>query len=129
MAGTKFGSQSFVSAIIEEDERLAAPPLPTEDKIAFLSEVHASNDTKALSGALVHPNIIDNAQEEELVAAIEQLEAWDTSTRRRLKHFGFSHDQSGGNIQPTDPIPTFLETARNLAQQLLKENDIEEPIN
>ena len=129
MAGTKFGSQSFVSAIIEEDERLAAPPLPTEDKIAFLSEVHASNDTEALSGALVHPNIIDNAQEEELVAAIEQLEAWDTSTRRRLKHFGFSHDQSGGSIQPTDPIPTFLETARNLAQQLLKENDIEEPIN
>ena len=129
MAGTKLGSQSFVSAIIEDEERIAAQPLQTEDKIAFLSEVHVSTDTEALLGALVHPNITDHAQEEELVTAVEQLEAWVTSTRRKLKHFAFSHDQSGGSIQPTDPIPTFLETARNLGQQLLEENDIEDTIN
>ena len=129
MAGTKLGSQSFVSALIEEDERLAAPPVIGEDKIQFLSEVTATTDTDALSGALVHPGIIDNEQEADLVKAIETLEAWDTSTRRKLKHFGFSHDHKGGNVQPTDPIPAFLETARNLAQQFLKENDIEEPIN
>ena len=92
MAGTKFGPQSFVSAIIEEDERLAAPPLPTEDKMNLLSEVRASIDTDALSGAIVHPSIINIAQEEELVGAIEQLESWDTGTRRKLNHFGFSHD-------------------------------------
>ena len=129
MAGTKLGSQSFVSNIIEEDERLAAPPMSGNEKIQFLSEITADNATDALSGALVQPNAINNEQESEVLKAIESLGDWDTRTRRRLKHFGLSHDIGGGNIQPSSPIPEFLGTAQNLAQQLLRENDTEDVLN
>ena len=129
MAGTKLGSQTFVSNIIEEDERLAAPPMSGNEKIQFLSEINADNATDALAGALVQPNAIDMEQEAELLKSIESLEDWDTRTRRKLKHVGFSHDIGGGNIQSTSPIPAFLATAQNLAQQLLRENDIEVILN
>ena len=129
MAGTKLGSQSFVSSIIEEDERLAAPPMSGNEKIQFLSEINADNATDALSGALVQPNAIDNEQESELLKAIESLDDCDTRTRRRLKHFGFSHDIGVWNIQPSSPFPEFLGTAQNVAQQLLRENDIEDVLN
>ena len=129
MAGTKLGSQTFVSNIIEEDERLAAPPMSGNEKIQFLSEINADNATDALAGALVQPNAIDMEQEAELLKSIESLEDWDTRTRRKLKHFGFSHDIGDGNIQSTSPIPAFLATAQNLAQQLLRENDTEEILN
>ena len=129
MAGTRLGSQSFVSSIIEEDERLAAPPMSGNEKIELLSEINADNATDALSGALVQPNAIDNEQESELLKAIESRDDWDTRTRRRLKHFCFSHEIGSGNIQPSSPIPEFLGAAQNLAQQLLRENDIEDVLN
>ena len=129
MAGTKLGSQTFVSNIVKEDERLAAPPMSGNEKIQFLSEINADNATDALAGALVQPNAIDMEQEAELLKSIESLEDWDTRTRRKLKHFGFFHDIGGGNIQLSSPIPAFLATAQNVAQQLLRENDIEEILN
>ena len=131
MAGTRLGSQAFISALVEEDERLANLPLPSEEKINLMDAASPNDESDgALAGVLVTPHAFDVEQEEELLEFVNhKIQGWDTSTRRNLKHFGFSHDKGGGNIAKCEAIPTSLETIKQLAQQLLNENDVNEEIN
>ena len=107
MAGTKLGSTAFVAAIIEEDETLASAPISVPEKIGLLDnaasmdpapltllEVTQSGNKSngPLEGLLVKGDAITLDQETGYSDFVEGIQNWDTTTRRKLRHFGFSHD-------------------------------------
>ena len=131
MAGTKLGSRDFISTIIAEDERLMAPPVSTHEKLDLLN-VPSPQDmppSVRLDGVLLRSTAMDTDQEKELIAFIDSIEGWDTSTRRRLQHYGYSHEHGGKNVQPTDPIHDSLRAVMKNCQDLLRVNDIDSVLN
>ena len=144
MAGTKFGSTAFVAAIIEEDERLASAPISASEKNGLLDDT-ASTDPPPLTllevarsenkshgpleGLLVQSDAITLDQETGYLDFVASIQNWDTTTRRRLRHFGFPHDAGGKNVQPSDPIPENIVPIMGQCQQLLRDNGIDEVLN
>ena len=110
LAGTKLGSTAFVAAIIEEDERLASAPISASEKIGLLDDT-ASTDPPPLTllevtrsenkshgpleGLLVQSDAITLDQETGYLDFVASIQNWDTTTRRKPRHFGFSHDAGG----------------------------------
>ena len=144
MAGTKLGSTAFVAAIIEEDERLASAPISASEKIGLLDNT-ASTDPpplkllevtrsenkshRPLEGLLVQGDAITLDQETGHLDFVASIQNWDTTTRRKLRHFGFSHDAGGKNVQPSDPIPENIVPIMGQCQQFLRDNGIDEVLN
>ena len=131
MAGTKLGSTDFISAIIAEDEQLMAPPVSTHEKLDLLN-VPSPQDmppSVCLDGVLLRSAAMDTDQEKELIAFIDSIEGWDTSTPRRLWHYGYSHEHGGKNVQRTDPILDSLRAVMENCQDLLRVNDIVSVLN
>ena len=144
MAGTKLGSTAFVAAIIEEDERLASGPMrvpqknglldnaaPTDPLPLMLPDVSQSENKSngPLEGLLVKGDAITLDQETGCLHVVEGIQNCDTTTRRKLRHFGFSHDARGKNVQPSDPIPENIVPIMGQCQRFLRDNGIDEVLN
>ena len=114
-----------------EDERLMAPPVSTHEKLDLLNVPSPQEmpPSVCLDGVLLRSAAMDTDQETALIAFIDSIEGWDTSTRRRLRHYGYSHEHGGKNVQPTDPIPDSLRTVMENCQDLLRVNDIDSVLN
>ena len=131
MAGTKLGSTDFTSAIIAEDKRLMAPPVSTQEKLDLLN-VPCPQDvppSDCLDGIILRPAAMEADQQKELITFIDSIEGWDTSTRRRLRHYGYFHEHGGKNGRPTDPIPDSLRGVMENCEDVLRVNDIDSVLN
>ena len=60
---------------------------------------------------------------------VASIQNWETTTRRKLRHFGFSHDAGRKNVQPSDPIPENIVHIMGQCQQFLRDNGIDEVLN
>ena len=131
MAGTKLGSTDFISAIIAEDERLMAPTVSAQEKLDLFDvpNPHVPPPGECLNGVLQRSAAMVTDQEKELIAFVDSIEGWDTSKCRRLRHYGYSHEHGGKNVQPKDPIPVSLRAVMENCQELLRIHDIDSILN
>jgi alkylated DNA repair dioxygenase AlkB len=77
----------------------------------------------APSGLSYHPEVLSLAEESELVARLEALPFQEVrmhgvAARRTVVHFGWDYGYDSWKIQPTDPIPDFLQTVRSRVASL-----------
>ena len=131
MAGTKLGSTDFISAIIAGDERLMAPPVSPQEKLDLFNvpNPHQPPPGECLDGVLQRSAAMDTDQEKELIAFVDSIEGWDTSTRTRLRHYEYSHEQRSKNVGPMDPIPDSLQAVMENCQELLRIHDVDPILN
>ena len=130
LAGTAFGSTAFVAQVIEAEEKLDQEPVGLPDKISLLGQNSAEDVTNEIPGLLHSLDALTDQQEESLLNMIHTAQIdWDKSTRRALKHYGYTFDTGGSNIAPADPIPEFLAEAHHLAAELLLRHGIPHELN
>ena len=104
------GSTQFVKDLIEADERLAAAPVSSNAKIDAYGDYHPEeHDVEEPPGWLNEHGLIQQDEEEITIQHLEKEPEWDTATQRKMLHFGYSFDRSGGNVTPAWPIPTYLQ--------------------
>ena len=65
------------------------------------------------AGLVHHPDLLDDAQENALVAAVErydfqQVVMHGQPARRTVRHFGFGYDYDSARAAPGDPLPPEL---------------------
>ena len=131
LAGMELGSKAFVSTLIEADERLHEEPLSAQHRTNIWSPQAVQHVSVAeMPGLLVHDDALEHEQEEIILNHLNEYNfVWDTSTRRKLTHFGFEFDHKGENIQPPTPIPSYSAEAHHLAAQLLLNGGLDHTLN
>ena len=132
LAGTALGSKEFAAALIEADERLDQVPMTALEKIELMDPIIPTNDKSNLQvpGLLHAEAVIDDEQESAILKQIEDDNVeWDVSTRRKLKHFGFSFDAKGNHVALTTPIPDYLTEAHHIAADILLKNGLNHQLN
>lgn len=65
------------------------------------------------AGLVYHPDLLDDAQEQALVGAVErydfqQVVMHGQPARRTVRHFGFGYDYDSARAVPGDPLPPEL---------------------
>ena len=130
MAGMSLGSTQFVRDLIEQDEKLNAEPISTHTKIDSFGDYQPRKQpNEEAEGWLQETGQVNDEEETTNLSNLETETQWDTSTRRKMIHFGYSFDKSGNNVSPAPPIPEYLHEIQSKLQRWLSLNDIQETLN
>jgi alkylated DNA repair dioxygenase AlkB len=103
--------------------------MPRKDQLSLFSD----ETTATLpAGVWYFPDVLTAQEEQRAAAAIAQLELKPFAFHgfegnRRVTSFGWRYDFNGGGLQPTKPIPDFLEPLRSKAAEVagLSPSDLE----
>ncbi len=78
----------------------------------------SSTDSIFRHGARIVPDFITPAEEERIILRISQA-SWLTDLSRRVQHYGFRYDYSGGGSrEPAAPFPPWVEVMAERLQPL-----------
>src|SRR3954447_8216143 len=78
---------------------------------------------EVLAGLIYRPELLDEAEHDELVTRLHDLRfdpvvMHGQTARRTVRHFGFGYDFDTWDLQPSEPIPTWLLGVRERAAGL-----------
>ena len=109
MADMSLGSTQFVRDLIEQDKKVNAEPISAHTKVdKFWAYRPGNQSSEGVEGCLPETGQVKDESERTILGNLGAETQWDTSTRRKIIHFGYSFDKSGNNVSWAPPIPEYL---------------------
>ncbi len=110
-------TQEFLRCVATEGADVSPPP---EVVRTDTQRVTATEKSEGVPGLIYVPNFLSEAQEVQVVAAIDRG-PWRSDLKRRVQHFGWRYDYKAREIDASMRLGALPEWAMNLAKRLRDE--------